>query len=97
MQELRIACALAEQELEGGVSPRISPLAQVRCNIIYNAAHWSLNNSTCPREGPASHSFHPAENFESLQSFEGVTQCQADHFQGRLTHLPPERAVGGCA
>lgn len=28
-QELRIACALAEQELENGVSPRISPLAQV--------------------------------------------------------------------
>ena len=29
LAELRIAHALAEQELEGGVSPRISPLAQV--------------------------------------------------------------------
>ncbi|KAK9823525.1 hypothetical protein WJX72_003397 [[Myrmecia] bisecta] len=30
LQELRIACTLAEQEHEGGVSPRVSPLAQVR-------------------------------------------------------------------
>lgn len=29
LQELRIAHSLAEQELEGGLSPRISPLAQV--------------------------------------------------------------------
>ena len=27
-QELRIACTLAEQELEGGVSSRVSPFAQ---------------------------------------------------------------------
>lgn len=31
LQELRMAHALAEQEVEGGLSPRISPLAQVRC------------------------------------------------------------------
>ncbi|CAK0787089.1 hypothetical protein CVIRNUC_010305 [Coccomyxa viridis] len=30
LQELRIAHALAEQEVEGGISPRVSPLAQVR-------------------------------------------------------------------
>lgn len=30
LQELRISCALAEQELEGGVASRISPLAHVR-------------------------------------------------------------------
>lgn len=29
MQELRIACHLAEEEAEGGVSQRVSPLAQV--------------------------------------------------------------------
>ena len=29
-QELRIACALAQMEREGGVSAVISPLAQVR-------------------------------------------------------------------
>lgn len=29
LQELRIAHGLAEQELEGGISPRVSPLAQV--------------------------------------------------------------------
>ena len=30
LQELRIACTLAHQEREGGVSPRTSPLAHVR-------------------------------------------------------------------
>jgi NADH dehydrogenase [ubiquinone] 1 alpha subcomplex assembly factor 5 len=30
LQELRIACTLAQQERLGGVSPRVSPLAQVR-------------------------------------------------------------------
>ena len=30
LQELRIACTVAQQEREGGVSPRISPLAMVR-------------------------------------------------------------------
>jgi NADH dehydrogenase [ubiquinone] 1 alpha subcomplex assembly factor 5 len=30
LQELRIACTAASQEREGGVSPRLSPLAQVR-------------------------------------------------------------------
>jgi NADH dehydrogenase [ubiquinone] 1 alpha subcomplex assembly factor 5 len=30
LQELRIACAVAQQEREGGVSPFVSPLAQVR-------------------------------------------------------------------
>lgn len=29
LQELRIACTVAQQEREGGVSPRVSPLAQV--------------------------------------------------------------------
>ena len=29
LQELRIACSLAEQEREGGVSSRVSPMAQV--------------------------------------------------------------------
>jgi len=30
LQELRIACTIAQQEREGGVSPRTSPLVQVR-------------------------------------------------------------------
>lgn len=30
LQELRIACAVAQQEREGGVSAFVSPLAQVR-------------------------------------------------------------------
>ena len=30
IEELRIACSIAQQEREGGVSPRTSPLAQVR-------------------------------------------------------------------
>jgi len=30
LEELRISCTLAQQEREGGVSPRTSPLAQVR-------------------------------------------------------------------
>ena len=30
LQELRVACALAEQERQGGLSARVSPLAQVR-------------------------------------------------------------------
>ncbi len=30
LQELRIACSVAQQEREGGVSPFVSPLAQVR-------------------------------------------------------------------
>lgn len=32
LQELRIAHAQAEQEVEGGISPRVSPLAQARCS-----------------------------------------------------------------
>lgn len=39
LQELRIACSLAEQEREGGVSSRVSPLAQVQ--------PWPM--STCER------------------------------------------------
>lgn len=35
LQELRIACSLAEQEREGGVSSRISPMAQVNL-VAYN-------------------------------------------------------------
>lgn len=30
MRELRIACTIAQMEREGGISPRLSPLAQVR-------------------------------------------------------------------
>jgi len=30
LQELRIACTIAQQEREGGLSPRLSPLARVR-------------------------------------------------------------------
>ena len=35
LQELRIAHALAEQEVEGGISPRVSPLAQVTTHQPY--------------------------------------------------------------
>lgn len=36
-RELRIACTIAQMEREGGISPRVSPLAQacVLANIIY--------------------------------------------------------------
>jgi NADH dehydrogenase [ubiquinone] 1 alpha subcomplex assembly factor 5 len=30
LKELRIACTIAQMEREGGISPRMSPLAQVR-------------------------------------------------------------------
>ncbi len=30
LHELRVSCNLAEEELQGGVSQRVSPLAQVR-------------------------------------------------------------------
>ncbi|KAF8066190.1 methyltransferase [Scenedesmus sp. PABB004] len=40
LQELRISCSLAQQEREGGVSPFVSPLAQVRDagNLLTRAA-----------------------------------------------------------
>lgn len=40
LQELRITCTLAEQEMEGGVASRISPLARVRDagNLLTRAA-----------------------------------------------------------
>jgi len=41
-QELRIACTVAQQEREGGVSARVSPLAQVRLggmDASLSAAH----------------------------------------------------------
>lgn len=31
VRELRIACTVAQMEREGGISPRLSPLAQVFC------------------------------------------------------------------
>jgi hypothetical protein len=49
LQELRIAHALAEQECEGGLSPRISPLAQVRVhtNMRSGMLHAWHNNIAC--------------------------------------------------
>lgn len=47
LQELRIACALAEQELENGVSPRISPLAQVPGAHICSHSTTQLYLSAC--------------------------------------------------
>ena len=41
VQELRIAHTLAEQEVEGGLSPRMSPLVQVRC--IFQALKHEVN------------------------------------------------------
>lgn len=35
-RELRIACTVAQLEREGGVSPRISPLAQVHLKVAFN-------------------------------------------------------------
>lgn len=32
-RELRIACTVAQMEREGGISPRLSPLAQVFLNV----------------------------------------------------------------
>lgn len=31
LQEMRIACTLAQTEREGGISPFVSPLVQVSC------------------------------------------------------------------
>jgi len=43
LQELRVACALAETEHEGGVSARVSPLAHVRdCGGLLGRANLSL-------------------------------------------------------
>tara|TARA_B100000683_G_scaffold115373_1_gene113344 strand:- start:4804 stop:5946 length:1143 start_codon:yes stop_codon:yes gene_type:complete len=43
LQELRVACALAETEHEGGVSARVSPLAHVRdCGSLLGRANLSL-------------------------------------------------------
>jgi len=43
LQELRVACALAETEHEGGVSPRVSPLAHVRdCGSLLGRANLTL-------------------------------------------------------
>eukprot|EP00775_Hariotina_reticulata_P006076 gene6076-6315_t len=36
LQELRISCSLAQQEREGGVSPFVSPLAQVPIEWLIN-------------------------------------------------------------
>ena len=43
MQEMRIACSIAEMERDGGVSPRTSPLARVRdAGSLITAAGFSL-------------------------------------------------------
>jgi NADH dehydrogenase [ubiquinone] 1 alpha subcomplex assembly factor 5 len=43
LQELPVACALAETEHEGGVSARVSPLAHVRdCGSLLGRANLSL-------------------------------------------------------
>lgn len=34
-RELRIACTVAQMEREGGISPRISPLAQVYFSYFF--------------------------------------------------------------
>lgn len=38
IRELRIACTIAQMEREGGISPRMSPLAQVRflCDLKFD-------------------------------------------------------------
>ena len=57
LQELRIAHALAEQEVEGGISPRVSPLAQVCCSPaqqskaeVYPAALPHNQAESCPEQ-----------------------------------------------
>lgn len=48
VQELRIACHLAEEEIEGGVSQRVSPLAQVPpSSLCHNSQQFlkSLHNA----------------------------------------------------
>jgi hypothetical protein len=40
LQELRIACSLAQQEREGGVSAFVSPMAQVRAGLL-NSSCWA--------------------------------------------------------
>ncbi|QDZ23473.1 methyltransferase domain-containing protein [Chloropicon primus] len=43
LQEMRIACSIAEMEREGGVSPRTSPLARVRdAGSLMSAAAYNL-------------------------------------------------------
>lgn len=36
-RELRIACTVAQMEREGGISPRLSPLAQVSSKCFFLA------------------------------------------------------------
>ena len=47
LQGLRIAHAQAEQEVEGGISPRVSPLAQVNCSPVLGS-----NAKLCPASLP---------------------------------------------
>jgi hypothetical protein len=84
LQELRIACTLAQQEREGGVAPRTSPLAQVSST---QACSWSLmlfsrgNNPTKRRHVQPKHVL--CECIPTSCVFERTPL----YFLGSLTHL----------
>ncbi|KAK8317901.1 hypothetical protein V6Z12_A13G139300 [Gossypium hirsutum] len=42
LKELRIACTVAQMEREGGISPRVSPLAQAYMCIFYHSLLFTL-------------------------------------------------------
>lgn len=49
-RELRIACTVAQMEREGGISPRVSPLAQVlyggKMKMPINLFNWNVSISS---------------------------------------------------
>jgi hypothetical protein len=75
-QELRIACAAAQLEREGGISPFISPLAQVGDSCI-SSHHWS-------RWGTAA---HPAPSAPSSRSGSSSESSNAWHSRMQNTCL----------
>ena len=56
LHELRVSCNLAEEELQGGVSQRVSPLAQVRhqCMQTLLFLMWDPLASCCSQMGALS-------------------------------------------
>jgi hypothetical protein len=96
LQELRIACSVAQQEREGGVSPRVSPLAQVR----RPGAWLARGGATAAQEGVikqrTSGWASPQQKQQQAHSVEAALRAGAGRGQpadaGRAVH--PGRGCG---
>ena len=62
IRELRIACTVAQMEREGGISPRVSPLAQVG-TLLQNSSLLSLN---CDLKGQSLYSFQAVVSYACM-------------------------------